>query len=63
MVLEESAVITEDIITFLEGTELGTNGAKYTHLDIRDRIIEVDRPISFTLKRNQGIIADRKSVV
>jgi hypothetical protein len=58
MVLEESAVITEDIITFLEGTELGTNGAKYTHLDIRDRIIEVDRPISFTLKRNQGIIAN-----
>ena len=58
MLLEESAVITEDLITFLEGTELGTNGAKYTHLDIRERILETDHPISFSLKRNQGIIAN-----
>ena len=58
MVLEESDVITEDLITFLEGTELGTNGAKYTHLDLRARISEADHPTSFSLKRNQHIIAN-----
>ena len=58
MVLEESDVITEDLITFLEGSELGTNGAKYTHLDLRKRICDVDCPTSFSLKRNQRIIAN-----
>lgn len=58
MVLEESDVITEDLITFLEGTELGTNGTKYTHLDLRKRIFEADHPTSFSLKRNQRIIAN-----
>ena len=58
MVLEESDVITEDLITFLEGTELGTNGTKYTHLDLRKRIYEADHPTSFSLKRNQRIIAN-----
>ena len=58
MVLEESDVITEDLITFLEGTELGTNGTKYTHLDLRKRIYEADHPTSFSLKRNHRIIAN-----
>ena len=58
MVLEESDVITEDLITFLEGTELGTNGTKYTHLDLRKRIYEADHSTSFSLKRNQRIIAN-----
>ena len=58
MELEESDVITEDLVSFLEGTELGTNGARYTHVDIRKRIFEADRPISFALKRNGHMIAN-----
>jgi len=58
MELEESDVITEDLVSFLEGTELGTNGARYTHIGLRKRIFEADQPKSFSLKRNGNMIAN-----
>tara|TARA_B110000285_G_scaffold159983_1_gene178623 strand:- start:11222 stop:12217 length:996 start_codon:yes stop_codon:yes gene_type:complete len=58
MVLEESTEISEELICFLEGTELGTNGAKYTHLDVRKRIHQTDNPKSYSLKRNATIMAN-----
>ena len=58
MELEESEVLNEALISFLEKTELGTNGARYSHLDVRKRILDIDQPQSFTLKRQQRIVAN-----
>jgi hypothetical protein len=58
MELEESEVLSESLISFLEKTELGTNGARYAHLDVRERIKKLDFPQSFTLKRNEIIVAN-----
>ena len=58
MEIEESTKFSEELICFLEGTSLGTNGAKYTHLDVRDRIGQTDNPKSYSLKRNTLIIAN-----
>lgn len=58
MELEESEVLSESLISFLEKTELGTNGARYAHLDVRERIEKLDFPQSFTLKRNEIIVAN-----
>ncbi len=58
MKLISSEYISENLIEFLEGTELGTNGARYVHLDIRNRIKQVDHPISHSLVRNQNLIGN-----
>jgi hypothetical protein len=58
MELEDSEVLSESLISFLEKTELGTNGARYAHLDVRERIKKLDFPQSFTLKRNEIIVAN-----
>ena len=58
MELEESEVLSESLISFLEKTELGTKGARYSHLDVRERIKKLDFPQSFTLKRNEIIVAN-----
>jgi hypothetical protein len=58
MKLISSEEISEDLIELLEKTELGTNGARYVHLDTRNRIKEADHPISYSLVRNQNIIAN-----
>lgn len=58
MVLKESHIISEELVVFLEATQLGTNGAKYSHLDVRERIKQTDNPKSFTLTRNESIVAN-----
>ncbi len=58
MRLISSEDISEDLIELLEITELGTNGARYLHLDTRNRIKEADHPISYSLVRNQHLIAN-----
>jgi hypothetical protein len=46
------------LILLLKQTTLGTNGAKYRHLDIEERIQLADNPLSFSLKRNESLIAN-----
>ena len=58
MELISSENISENLIELLEGTELGTNGARYVHMDTRERIKDADYPISYSLVRNQQLIAN-----
>lgn len=56
--LVSSKIISEDLINLLSNTELGTNGARYVHLDTEARIKEADNPLSFSLERNGLIIGN-----
>ena len=56
--LVSSKNISEDLIKLLSNTELGTNGARYVHLDTEVRIKEADNPWSFSLERNGRIIGN-----
>ena len=58
MKLVSSDTISENLIELLSGVELGTNGAKYVHLDIKERIKQADNPLSFSLERNNRLIAN-----
>lgn len=58
MKLVSSDTISENLLELLSGLELGTNGAKYVHLDIEERIKEADHPLSFSLERNNRLIAN-----
>jgi len=58
MNLSTSRELSENLIQLLESTELGTNGARYIHLDVRKRINETDNPLSFYIERNNTIIAN-----
>ena len=58
MKLVSSDTISENLVELLTGVELGTNGAKYVHLDIKERIKEADHPLSFSLERNNRLIAN-----
>lgn len=58
MKLVSSDTISENLLELLSGVELGTNGAKYVHLDIKERIKEADHPLSFSLERNNRLIAN-----
>jgi L-amino acid N-acyltransferase YncA len=49
---------TEGILHLLEGTQLGTNGAKYTHLDTRKHVQEIDEPFYLTLEKRDTVIAN-----
>lgn len=49
---------TEEIITLLENTTLGTNGAKYKHLETRDRILEADNPLYLSIERRESVLAN-----
>jgi hypothetical protein len=50
--------ITPELVHLLEETTLGTNGAMYRHLDVKDRIYQTDSPLSFSLKRNAHLLAN-----
>lgn len=43
---------TQGILDLLEETTLGTNGAKYKHLDTSERIKEADSPLFLSIERN-----------
>lgn len=49
---------TEGILDLLENTTLGTNGAKYKHLDTRDRIKEADNPLYLSIERDNRVLAN-----
>jgi hypothetical protein len=49
---------TEEIISLLEQTTLGTNGARYRHLDTRNRILEADNPLFLSIERNNKILGN-----
>ncbi len=46
------------LVYLLKHTTLGTNGAKYRHLDIEERTQLADNPMSFSLKRNETLLAN-----
>ena len=47
MNLVSSDKISPELIELLTNTELGTNGARYIHLDTKERIKEADNPVSY----------------
>lgn len=49
---------SDSLIDLLSETTLGTNGAKYQHLDTSWRIHEMDNPLYLCLKRNSKTIAN-----
>ncbi len=49
---------TPELIEFLSKTILGTNGAKYQHLDTEKRIAELENPLHLSLFRNEKIIGN-----
>ncbi len=48
----------EKIISLLESVTLGTNGARYKHLDTRERIAESDNPLFLTMERNERVLGN-----
>jgi hypothetical protein len=58
MEFEFTEEITPELVQLLEATTLGTNGAMYRHLDVQDRIYQTDSPLSFSLRRNDQLLAN-----
>ena len=58
MKFEFTDVITPELVQLLEQTTLGTNGAMYRHLDVPERIYQTDAPLSFSLRRNEQLLAN-----
>ena len=58
MKFEFTDVITSELVQLLEQTTLGTNGAMYRHLDVPERIYQTDAPLSFSLRRNEQLLAN-----
>jgi len=49
---------TEEVIRLLESVTLGSNGAKYRHLDTRDKIKQLFRPLFLSLERNNRTLGN-----
>lgn len=49
---------TQGIVDLLEATTLGTNGAKYKHLDTAERINEADNPLFLSMERNDKVLGN-----
>jgi hypothetical protein len=58
MKFEQSEQISPDLIRLFEQTVLGTNGAKYKHLDVAQSVGNTDHPLSFSLRRHEQLIAN-----
>ena len=50
--------ISPSIQELLNSTVLGSNGAKYRHLDTPERIKEADDPLFLTLERNEKVLGN-----
>jgi hypothetical protein len=50
--------VTPELLDLLTSTTLGTNGAKYKHLDTRQRILEADDPVFLSIERNNKVIGN-----
>jgi hypothetical protein len=49
---------TESIIALLKSVTLGTNGAKYRHLNTEERLAQLYRPLYFTLERHERALGN-----
>jgi hypothetical protein len=49
---------TEELLDLLDETVLGTSGARYRHLDIRNRVLSADHPLFLTLERSNKVLAN-----
>jgi hypothetical protein len=49
---------TPALLELLNNTILGTNGAKYRHLDTTSRILEADNPLFLSLERRDKVIGN-----
>ncbi|MFN5785861.1 MAG: hypothetical protein ACK46O_10115 [Flavobacteriia bacterium] len=49
---------TPGLLDLLTSTTLGTNGAKYKHLDTSQRIFQADDPIFLSMERNKKVIGN-----
>ena len=49
---------TPALLELLNNTILGTNGAKYRHLDTASRILEADNPLFLSLERRDKVIGN-----
>lgn len=49
---------TPALLELLSNTTLGTNGAKYRHLDTKTRIKEADNPIFLSMERNEKVVGN-----
>lgn len=58
MKFEQTDYISPDLIRLFENTVLGTNGAKYKHLDVAQSVAHTDHPLSFSLRRREQLIAN-----
>ena len=58
MQFEQTDHISPDLIGLFENTVLGTNGAKYKHLDVAQSVSHTDYPLSFSLRRREQLIAN-----
>lgn len=58
MQFEQSNEINADLVGLFAQTVLGTNGAKYKHLDVEQSVEQTDNPLSFSLRRNEKLIAN-----
>jgi hypothetical protein len=58
MKFELSTEISPDLVRLFERAILGTNGAKYKHLDVAQSVAQTDHPLSFSLRRREQLIAN-----
>jgi hypothetical protein len=49
---------TDELLELLDETVLGTSGARYRHLDTRDRVFSSDDPLFLTLERTNKVLAN-----
>jgi hypothetical protein len=49
---------TEELLDLLDETVLGTSGARYRHLDTRERVSSADHPLFLTLERTKRVLAN-----
>ena len=49
---------TPEVVELLESVTLGTNGARYRHLDTPSRIAQLYQPLFLTLERNEKVIGN-----
>lgn len=52
------AEYNQEILTLLKKTTLGTNGARYQHLNTAEIIADLDNPLFLSLERNKQVIGN-----
>jgi hypothetical protein len=50
--------VSPELLKLLTKTTLGTNGARYQHLDIEERIYEADQPLFLSIERKNKVLGN-----